>query len=235
MGGIAARDLLASGRERAVKDDPGGNLHRTASDAGCIRIHNQAGERPAAALMLANEFGDCENLVQIGESRPHGPDTPPLHLIEDLEFLALAAGAWLSDHDCRNGYISAIPPGRDRVHRTDAAAPACWWLERVGTTTPRSAYAMVRSPRRGWALALYAPLPEPGKIDVRYCTAGWCAHGCNIGTCPKGSWKLHDVRFEDETLKFRWKKATYAYTREGARLKGLLRGRFTADMKRVRD
>ena len=76
--------------------------------------------------------------------------------------------------------------------------------------------------------------PTPGRIEVRYCTGGWCAQGCNTGTCPKGAWKLHDVTFEDETLRFRWKTATYAYTREGARLHGVLKGKYRTDMRRKR-
>ena len=76
--------------------------------------------------------------------------------------------------------------------------------------------------------------PEPGRFVVRYCTGPWCAKGCNVGKCPKSTYKLHDVRFENETLKFRWKTATYAYTRDGAGLHGVLRGKYKADMKRKR-
>ena len=76
--------------------------------------------------------------------------------------------------------------------------------------------------------------PAPGRIEVRYCTGGWCARGCNVGKCKKAAYKLHDVRFENETLRFRWKTATYAYTRDGAGLHGVLRDKYRADMKRKR-
>lgn len=116
---------------------------------------------------------------------------------------------------CRNGYATSLSPGRYRVHRSDGAAPALWWFERVGETTPRSADAVVRSRTRGWTLALFAPFSGtcaaeeseelatltagPGKAALLAYTAGRRLHPLE---CPPwsdtASWRL--VRRADGSI-----------------------------------
>lgn len=162
--------------------------HTTRSDAGSIRIHDQTKEPLGGAVLLRNGYGDCVNHIHIGGRAPAGEDVPPLEPIEHLELVVHRAGASLSDADSRNGYATPLPPGRYRVHRSDGTAPAHWWFERVGETTPRSAYAVVRSRTRGWTLALLAAFTGrcegeetkelaalaagPGKAALQIYTAG---------------------------------------------------------------
>ena len=75
--------------------------------------------------------------------------------------------------DTGNGYAAPVPTGRYRIHRSEGHAPATWWLEHIGTTTPRRAHALVRTPNRGWTLALLAPFTgwsEPDEASIEIAT-----------------------------------------------------------------
>ena len=171
------------------------HIHTTVSDAGCIRIHDQADERPGGALMLPNGFGDCTSWVQIGGSASAGEHVPVLEHLEGIELVVHRPGAWLSDHDCRNGYAASVPIGRYRIHRSEGETPAMFWLEHVGMTTPRSAYARVRTQRRGWTLALFAPFTgwtehDDASLEIATLKAGPGERSIEIYTAGRRLYRL---------------------------------------------
>ena len=67
---------------------------------------------------------------------------------------------------------------------------------------------------------------DAGKIDVRYCSGGWCAFGCSESPCSKSANRLRNVRFEDDTLKYDMKSSKVTYKREGGRLRGKIDSKY---------
>ena len=173
-----------------------GRRHTTISDAGAIRIHDQSGEgEGSCALLVPNRFGDCTNFVQIGGNTPAGEHVPDVHPIEHIEIVVHQAGGWLSKHDCRNDYANPIAPARYRVHRSEGHAPAVCWLERTGKTSPRRAYAMVRSRAKGWSVALLAPFAgftesQEDTLEIAAFTTQPRSRGIEIYTAGRHLYRL---------------------------------------------
>ena len=131
----------------------------------------------------------------MGGSAPAGEHVPVLEYLEGIELVVHRPGAWLSDHDCRNGYAAPVPIGRYRIHRSEGHAPAMWWLEHVGTTTPRRAHALVRSPNRGCTLALLAPFtgwsePDDASIEIATLKAETGQRPIEVYTAARRQYRL---------------------------------------------
>ena len=75
---------------------------------------------------------------------------------------------------------------------------------------------------------------DADNIEVRYCYGGWCAGGCSDGTCMSHGNQLRNVRFENESLKFKVKSADVVFTRKGAGLYGDFNGKYKTHMQRKR-